>query len=189
MTNTADFLVIHNSATPYLRPFTGHDIDRWHRFPKDLESGKVRYMGKIYDSRSKLPDERIHGQPIQFAKGNGWSVPGYYAVIRVNGIVDVLVENDFDRYIQSNEITNGVRGYNDRAIHICLIGGTDKANKKPFMQMTNEQMDSLKPLLYLYKKNNSSGKIVGHSYLDPNGKPNCPGESVIEWLKCEKLYG
>jgi len=55
---------------------------------------------------------------LNFWKSLGWKSVGYHRLIDLNGVVHELA--DFD------EITNGVRGFNDSTIHICYIGGVEK---------------------------------------------------------------
>lgn len=52
----------------------------------------------------------------------GWNSPGYHILIDQKGVMHVL--SSFDKQ------TNGVRGYNDEAIHICYIGGVEKVGDK-----------------------------------------------------------
>ena len=45
----------------------------------------------------------------------GWKNVGYHFIIKPNGKIEKLAG--------INTITNGVRGFNDRSIHISYIGG------------------------------------------------------------------
>ncbi len=59
---------------------------------------------------------------LNFWNSQGWKQVGYHRLIDLNGAVHELA--DFD------EITNGVRGFNDSTIHICYIGGVEKVGGK-----------------------------------------------------------
>lgn len=102
----------------------------------------------------------------------GWLDIGYHFVIRRNGTVENGRPHDV--------IGSHVKGYNSRALGICLAGGIDD-NGKPENNFTPEQFASLKLLLIAQKRQYPQAKIVGHHDLD-SGKA-CPSFKVSEWLK------
>ena len=53
-------------------------------------------------------------------KSIGWKSVGYHRIIAEDGEVFQLAPYE--------QMTNGVKGYNSTSIHICYIGGVDKAN-------------------------------------------------------------
>ena len=48
----------------------------------------------------------------------GWKSPGYHRLVETDGTIHSLA--GFKSQV------NGVRGYNDKAIHICYVGGVEK---------------------------------------------------------------
>jgi len=61
--------------------------------------------------------------------GRGWRQVGYTDLIRLDGTVERLVENNEDAYVDGWEITNGARGYNAVSRHIVYAGGVAKDGK------------------------------------------------------------
>lgn len=103
--------------------------------------------------------------------GNGWSKPGYHNVIEISGYVATLLPHDLDAYLTSDEQANGAIAYNDRAIHVCLIG-TDRFTAPQWFSLAQFTADAER----MYPRVN----IVGHRDLNP--KKYCPGFDVAEWL-------
>ena len=52
----------------------------------------------------------------------GWNSPGYHFLVEPDGTIHKLSP--------LHKPTNGVRSYNDEAIHICYIGGVEKVGDK-----------------------------------------------------------
>ena len=103
-------------------------------------------------------------------RGRGWRTPGYHDVVCIDGSVEELVPLDDDQYIESNEVSNGVRGYNSKTCHICMPGTT---------RFTPAQWDSLKKLVQKRMKQYPLATVLGHRDLD-RGK-TCPGFNVAVW--------
>lgn len=61
--------------------------------------------------------KRYHCNPVSKG-GRGWRNPGYHYVVRLDGTVDKLLDEQF--------IANGVLGHNAESIHICYVGGLRK---------------------------------------------------------------
>ena len=56
----------------------------------------------------------------RYWKSKGWKSVGYHRIIAEDGEVFQLAPYE--------QLTNGVKGYNSTSIHICYIGGVDRAN-------------------------------------------------------------
>lgn len=111
-------------------------------------------------------------------KGNGWNQVGYELVIRRDGTVDRLVEDNGDNIVDSWEITNGAKGVNSISSHICLIGGRDR-DGKPNLEMTSEQHHALVGVIKDKLVAQPTLKIAGHYHFSTK---TCPNFSVEEWL-------
>lgn len=71
----------------------------------------------------------------------GWRSPGYHRLIEEDGTVHKL--SDFDKS------TNGVRSFNDEAIHICYVGGVEKENvKKAKDSRTDKQKGKIESCIF-----------------------------------------
>ncbi|WYW04273.1 amidase [Pseudomonas phage vB_PpuP-Kompost-2] len=106
----------------------------------------------------------------------GWLDVGYHFVIRRNGDVENGRPHDV--------IGSHARGYNSRALGICLVGGID-AKGKPENNFTPEQFNSLKLLLLAQKRTYPTAKIIGHKDVD-SGKA-CPSFDVAPWLETQGI--
>ena len=74
------------------------------------------------------------------------------------------------------------KGYNDKSVAICMIGGIDK-DKKPENNYTVEQWDSLRTSLLFLNNIYSEAKVIGHNEVS---KKDCPCFDVQAWLKMER---
>jgi N-acetylmuramoyl-L-alanine amidase len=110
-------------------------------------------------------------QLLQIFRSYGWSRPGYNIFISREGKSDTLVPFNLDPFISPNEIANGVRGYNSRAIHIAYCGGVD-SRLRPRDTRTIAQKQELIRHINHIRLANPNIKIVGHNFLD-RGKA-CP---------------
>lgn len=176
-----DFIVVHCSASKPGANFNEDTLRRIHQGPKDIGNGKVRWQGKEYKSRNSLPDIVFHGVHLRKVKGNGWSQVGYYAMVEEDGNVVQLVDNNLDDYVDPWEITNGAKGYNNRAIHVMYVGGIDD-HGKPKDTRTELQDISLVNLLTMLRQAAPNAKILGHRDL-PGVAKACPSFDV------KKEYG
>ena len=94
-------------------------------------------------------------------KSIGWKSVGYHRIIAEDGEVFQLAPYE--------QVTNGVKYYNSTSIHICYIGGVDKANvHKAKDSRTEAQKEALiceieNALLYLKQfQSTSDVQILGH---------------------------
>jgi N-acetylmuramoyl-L-alanine amidase len=111
-----------------------------------------------------------------FWKSRGWRSPGYHRLIDLNGVVHKLA--DF------SAITNGVLNHNNTTIHICYIGGIDRATMKAKDTRTPQQNRGLdeaiqEAIAWLKANGKDVTKnlgIVGHFDFSPDKN----GTGVIE---------
>ncbi len=111
--------------------------------------------------------------------GRGWKQVGYTDIVYLNGIVERLVENNEDGYVDGWEITNGAKGLNSISRHIVYVGGLDKF-QKPYDTRTSEQKESLKDYIRDFVQRFPSVKIAGHNQFSTK---QCPCFDVPEWLR------
>ena len=105
-----------------------------------------------------------------------WAIGGYHLFIDFDGKLTVLYP--------FATVVNGVKGYNDKAIHICYQGGVKKDNYKIAEDTrTQKQKETLTTCIVeaLCWINNNGGdvskvKILGHRDLSPDKN----GNGVIE---------
>lgn len=103
----------------------------------------------------------------------GWLDIGYHYVIRLDGTVE--------EGRPAGRPGAHVRGYNQRSVGICLIGGTNERDLSVKEDtFTDAQMEALQDLVSGLVRHFYPARVVGHGDLDPK-KPHCPGFDVQEW--------
>lgn len=110
-------------------------------------------------------------------KSMGWKNDGYHIVINLDGSIEYL--NDF------SVITNGVKGFNSKSIHICYVGGVREVSKgvwKGFDTRTPEQKESLLKVLKELRPCYPDAEILGHRDASPDMNGNGIIES-FEWIR------
>jgi len=101
----------------------------------------------------------------------GYLSGGYHFVIRRNGKVEPCRYRD--------DVGAHARGYNERSVGICLIGGvTEKDVNKAEDNFTPEQWAALAPLVKDLLKIYPGCKVIGHNEV---AKKACPSFNVQEW--------
>ncbi|CAG5072888.1 hypothetical protein DYBT9623_04427 [Dyadobacter sp. CECT 9623] len=93
----------------------------------------------------------------------GWEDPGYHVIVKPDGEATVLAPIE--------RVTNGVKGYNSKSIHISYIGGVDK-NGKPIDNRTTEQKETLLHYLRKWKQMFPEAVILGHRDFSPDKNGN-----------------
>ena len=92
-----------------------------------------------------------------------WKNPGYHYVIFPEGrIVQLLDESG---------VANGVKGYNQTAIHVAYVGGID-AQGKAVDNRTDMQRAQLRLLLRQIHKRYPTARILGHRDISPDKNRN-----------------
>lgn len=174
------YLVIHCTATPEKRYVDGDDIKRWHMGPLDNPDGSVTYLGHKFPNRDALENSTIAGKLARKLHGRGWSRPGYSILVHLDGTKEQLMPWDDDNTIESNELTNGVLGFNSVARSICYVGGMDAITKKSKDTRTAEQNTALLDIVNDAIKHNHDVQIGGHNQFN---QTSCPGFDVKQWLR------
>jgi len=112
-------------------------------------------------------------------KNKGWKNPGYHYVILKDGRVLQLLDTE--------KVSNGVKGYNETAINLAWVGGiTQKDGKtRPIDNRTEEQKQSLVNLLKALRILYPEAKIMGHRSIWGENHPEkwekvCPCFDAIK---------
>lgn len=92
-----------------------------------------------------------------------WNSPGYHYLIKADGEVVVLLNED--------EVSNGCQGYNHNSINVCYIGGVDSKNIS-IDNRTEAQRKALLEVLSGIKARHPDAKIISHRDLNPH--KDCP---------------
>lgn len=122
---------------------------------------------KIVIHCSDSPDDRDDVDAAEIHRwhtGRGFDGIGYHYVIERSG----HVEKGRPHYWAGAHVA----GHNADSLGVCLAGRND---------FTDEQMVSLKHLLYVLRFNNQSADICGHYELDP--AKTCPNFNVKSWVE------
>lgn len=120
-------------------------------------------------------------------KGRGWRQVGYSDLIRLDGRIENLSPYNPDEWVDSFEVTNGVKGFNGGARHVVFAGGTHKdyyRKKNPVKTYkdtrTEAQNESLEALVKVVIARYPWIKVAGHNQFSSK---DCPGFDVPTWLK------
>lgn len=111
--------------------------------------------------------------------GNGWKQVGYADLVLLDGSIHNFVENNYDNYVDSWEITNGAKGCNQEALHVCYVGGLDK-NRNPKNTLTEAQELALKNRILHYISYWQDIKIGGHNQFSNKA---CPSFDTVAMLR------
>lgn len=132
------------------------------------------------EGRDVTPEDirRWHTSPVS-AGGRGWKQVGYTDLIRLDGTVERLVNNNEDANVDPWEVTNGATGYNSISRHIVYAGGCDKSNK-PKDTRTAAQEKALVAYVRDFHRRHPSVRIIGHNEIAAKA---CPSFDVQKWLK------
>ncbi len=174
-----EILCIHCTDTAEGREVTADELRQWHLGPKDLSNGKVKYMGKVYTTRSHLPNEFIGGKSIKTLKGNGWSKLGYTDMVHLDGSLENLTPYDQDDNVEAWELTYGAAGINAMTRHIVYVGGKSKNYKESKDTKTPEQKESLEIYAKFAILRHPCIKVGGHNQFTK--KKACPSYNVPFW--------
>ncbi|MDE6317963.1 MAG: N-acetylmuramoyl-L-alanine amidase [Muribaculaceae bacterium] len=132
------------------------------------------------EGRDVTPEDirRWHTSTVS-AGGRGWKQVGYTDLIRLDGTVERLVNNNEDANVNPWEITNGAKGYNSVSRHIVYAGGCDKSNK-PKDTRTAAQQKALIAYVKDFHRRFPNVRIIGHNEIAAKA---CPSFDVQMWLK------
>lgn len=93
----------------------------------------------------------------------GWKNPGYHYVIFPDGRVVQLLDE--------SKVANGVRGYNNVAVHVAYVGGID-AQSKAVDNRTAAQKTNLRIMLKMLHRRYPTARILGHRDISPDRNGN-----------------
>lgn len=129
----------------------------------------------------------------------GWKSEGYHRIVYTTG--QIIKAVDFSR------VTNGVRNYNARSIHICYQGGVNRQNVRQALDTrTPEQNEGLIVCInealawcrtFMSPAAVAKIKILGHRDISPDKNLNgridpwerikeCPSFEVKDWINSVK---
>lgn len=111
--------------------------------------------------------------------GRGWKQVGYTDLIHLDGSVERLAANNEDGVVDAFEITNGARGYNDKARHIVYAGGTAADGRTPADTRTEAQRQALADYVRAFHRSHPAVRIIGHNEIAAKA---CPSFDVQAWL-------
>lgn len=132
------------------------------------------------EGRDVTPEDirRWHTSPVS-AGGREWKQVGYTDLIRLDGTIERLVNNNEDANVDPWEMTNGAKGYNSISRHIVYAGGCDKSGK-PKDTRTAAQEKALVAYVRDFHRRHPSVRIIGHNEIAAKA---CPSFDVQKWLK------
>lgn len=93
----------------------------------------------------------------------GWKNPGYHYVVTADGKIHQMLDTE--------KVSNGVRGYNSVTVNVAYTGGID-GNGNPADNRTEEQKHSLVALLKILRKKYPAAVIQGHRDFSPDRNRN-----------------
>lgn len=155
----------------------------WHKGPRDLPNGKVRFLGKDYNSREELPMVKLNGVWVKNIHGRGWDRFGYADVIHHTGEIENITPYDKDDFVDREEITWGAVGVNSVSRHVALEGGIHpiQGNRLGFWAFDELYTDEQFVMLASYLKQAILDypwiNIIGHTEV-PNANKSCPNFRV-----------
>ncbi|SCA57489.1 conserved hypothetical protein [Candidatus Terasakiella magnetica] len=125
----------------------------------------------IHCSATKA-DMDIDAQTIRnwHVNENGWADIGYNWVIKRDGTIE---QGRGDNMIGAH-----ARGYNDKSIGICLVGGIG-ANGKAESNFTFAQYEALSALLAEMKQAYPQAKIIGHCDVANKACPSFDVKALV----------
>jgi len=103
----------------------------------------------------------------------GWKNPGYHYLIDKTGTVVQLQEE--------SKVANGVRGYNQRSVHVAYIGGIDEVGDA-IDNRTISQKISMYRLLTNLRMKYPEAELLGHKDF-PKVHKACPCFDTKHWYK------
>lgn len=121
---------------------------------------------------------RWHTSPVSRG-GRGWKQVGYTDLIRLDGRVVRLVDNNEDARVDPWERTNGAKGYNSVSRHIVYVGGLTPDGKAAKDTRTPEQRKALEKYVKDFHAKHPDVRIIGHNEIAAKA---CPCFDVQAWL-------
>ena len=79
----------------------------------------IKYI--VLHCTATLPTAKVEAIQKYWKEKRGWKSPGYHYIIKANG--------DVVKLLDENKVSNGVLGFNENCINVCYIGGITKDGK------------------------------------------------------------
>lgn len=96
-------------------------------------------------------------------KRKGWTNPGYHYVIPPDGTVTQLLDEQ--------QVSNGVKGYNQTSINVAYIGGIGSTGKA-VDNRTDAQKTALRQIVSALKNRYPDAEVLGHRDISPDTNHN-----------------
>lgn len=112
--------------------------------------------------------------------GRGWKVVGYSDLVLLDGSRHQFIKHNGDRWIDENEVTNGVAGINSVSRHVCYIGGLSSDRKTAKDTLTENQNAMLSSIIAECIGYNPDVLIAGHNQF---ARKDCPSFFVPDYLR------
>lgn len=122
---------------------------------------------------------RMHTSPVA-AGGRGWKQVGYTDLIRLDGQVVRLVDNNEDANVDPWEVTNGAKGYNSISRHVVYAGGMTRDMRVPKDTRTAAQLRAMEAYVKDFHRRHPHVRIIGHNEIAAKA---CPSFDVQKWLE------
>lgn len=132
------------------------------------------------EGRSVTPQTVKNWHTLPKPVGRGWSKVGYSDLILLDGTRYQFVKHNMDKWIDDNEITNGVLGMNSVSRHVCYVGGLSKDKTEAKDTLTDEQSRMLSSIIAEVLAYNPDVKIAGHNQF---ANKACPSFWIPDYLR------
>lgn len=120
-----------------------------------------------------LPSAQVSAIQKYWKEKRGWTMPGYHYIIKANGEVVQLLDED--------KVSNGVKGFNQNTVNVCYIGGRTK-DKENVDTRTRAQEDAMFDKIVELLEKYPNAEVKGHRDF-PNVAKTCPNFDVKKWLQ------
>lgn len=110
----------------------------------------------------------------------GWRRAGYSDLFLLDGTLQNIYPYDSDDQVDSWEITNGARGWNGHARHICYIGGRNASNTASVDTRSSELKAAMAAYVKVTIELQPWLKVIGHNQV---AVKDCPAFDVRAWAK------
>jgi len=128
---------------------------------------KIKFI--VFHCTAGTPQQKTQSILDYWKKVLGWKTVGYHKLVHEDGTIETLQPDHLP--------TNGVKGFNQTAIHICYKGGLNGIDTR-----TAKQKKALLHLAKQYKTKYPNAFILGHRDLSPD--LNKDGKiTPNEWVK------
>lgn len=140
----------------------------------------VIHCTATHEGQNITPETIIRWHTAEPPNGRGWSQVGYSDMILLDGSRHQFVKHNGDRFIDTNEITNGVKGINSIARHVVYVGGLEPKGSKSKNTLNEAQKQTLISIIKEVLAYNPDVIIGGHNQF--NNK-SCPSFWVPKFLE------